>query len=61
MDENKHLADALAEAGLTQVELGETVSDHLRAHGHAGTVGDRTVRNWLTGKTVGLIHGSAKP
>ncbi|MBA9055286.1 XRE family transcriptional regulator [Streptomyces murinus] len=51
MDENKHLADALAEAGLTQVELGETVSDHLRAHGHAGTVGDRTVRNWLTGKT----------
>nr|WP_202486202.1 helix-turn-helix transcriptional regulator [Streptomyces sp. SID4985] len=45
------MADALSEAGLTQVELAEAVNDHLRAHGHEGTVSDRTVRNWLTGKT----------
>ncbi|MFD4790201.1 XRE family transcriptional regulator [Streptomyces sp. NPDC058459] len=51
MDENRRLADSLTEAGLTQVELGELVNEHLRKRGREGTVGDRTVRNWLSGRT----------
>lgn len=39
------------EAGLTQAELAEAVNARLRAWGHEGTVSDRTVRHWLTGKT----------
>jgi len=48
---NESFADALGEAGLTQAELAEAVNDYLRSLGRAGTVSDRTVRHWLTGKT----------
>ena len=41
----------MAEAGFTQAELADAVNADLRAAGHEGTVSDRTVRNWLTGKT----------
>ncbi|MFI6349124.1 XRE family transcriptional regulator [Streptomyces sp. NPDC050560] len=51
MEANRHLADALTEAGLTQTELAEAVNDYLRSVGRDGTVSDRTVRHWLTGKT----------
>ncbi|MFJ5222796.1 multiprotein-bridging factor 1 family protein [Streptomyces sp. NPDC088400] len=51
MEENRHLVDALKEAGLTQTELAESVNDYLRSIGREGTVSDRTVRHWLTGKT----------
>ncbi|MGI5256783.1 helix-turn-helix transcriptional regulator [Streptomyces angustmyceticus] len=51
MKANESLADALGEAGLTQAELAEAVNDYLRSLGRAGTVSDRTVRHWLTGKT----------
>ncbi|MGX1799446.1 XRE family transcriptional regulator, partial [Streptomyces albidoflavus] len=51
MAANTYLAEALTEAGHTQEELAEAVNDYLRALGRAGTVSDRTVRNWLTGKT----------
>ncbi|MFI5756423.1 XRE family transcriptional regulator [Streptomyces sp. NPDC051569] len=51
MEANRHLADALKEAGLTQNELAESVNDYLRSVGREGTVSDRTVRHWLTGKT----------
>lgn len=51
MEANRHLADALSEAGLTQAELAEAVNDYLRSIGREGTVSDRTVRHWLTGKT----------
>ncbi|MFI8850378.1 helix-turn-helix transcriptional regulator [Streptomyces sp. NPDC053499] len=51
MEANRNLADALSEAGLTQAELAEAVNDYLRSLGKEGTVSDRTVRHWLTGKT----------
>lgn len=51
VEANRHLADALTEAGLTQTELAEAVNDYLRSLGKEGTVSDRTVRHWLTGKT----------
>lgn len=51
MKANESLAGALGEAGLTQAELAEAVNDYLRSLGRAGTVSDRTVRHWLTGKT----------
>lgn len=41
----------MAEVGLTQAELAEAVNADLRRAGYGGTVSDRTVRNWLTGKT----------
>jgi len=41
----------MAELGLTQAELAEKVNGLLRSHGCEGTVSDRTVRNWVTGKT----------
>jgi transcriptional regulator with XRE-family HTH domain len=41
----------MQEAGFKQAELAEAVNDRLRASGYDGTVSDRTVRNWLTGKT----------
>ncbi len=41
----------MAESGFTQVELAEAMNVGLRAAGYEGTVSDRTVRNWLTGKT----------
>ncbi|UWM49312.1 XRE family transcriptional regulator [Streptomyces carpaticus] len=45
------LGKRMREAGFTQVELADAINTHLRADGHEGTVSDRTVRNWLTGKT----------
>lgn len=41
----------MQERGLTQVELADAVNTRLVCAGHEGTVGDRTIRNWLTGKT----------
>ncbi|MFE3881738.1 helix-turn-helix transcriptional regulator [Streptomyces lydicus] len=51
MKANESLAGAIGEAGLTQTELADAVNDYLRSLGRAGTVSDRTVRHWLTGKT----------
>ncbi|WP_328683121.1 helix-turn-helix transcriptional regulator [Streptomyces sp. NBC_00343] len=51
MEGNASLINAMADLGLKQAELAEAVNDFLRAHGYDGTVSDRTVRNWLTGKT----------
>ncbi|NLU73213.1 helix-turn-helix transcriptional regulator [Streptomyces sp. HNM0575] len=51
MEANEALASALREAGLTQAELAEAVNAYLRSLGREGTVSDRTVRHWLTGKT----------
>ncbi|MYZ38745.1 MULTISPECIES: helix-turn-helix transcriptional regulator [unclassified Streptomyces] len=39
------------ERGCTQAELADAVNGQLRSRGYEGTVSDRTVRNWLTGKT----------
>ncbi|MFP8882799.1 helix-turn-helix transcriptional regulator [Streptomyces mangrovi] len=52
MQRNQNLRSRMLEAGLTQEELAEAVNFRLRADGHEGTVSDRTVRNWLAGKTV---------
>ncbi|WP_018565671.1 helix-turn-helix domain-containing protein [Streptomyces sp. PsTaAH-124] len=52
MTENGSLAGALRESGLTQAELADKVNARLICAGHEGTVSDRTVRNWLTGKTL---------
>lgn len=41
----------MRERGLTQVELSDVVNTRLICAGHEGTVSDRTVRNWLTGRT----------
>lgn len=41
----------MRERGLTQVELADAVNARLIREGHEGTVSDRTVRNWVTGKT----------
>ena len=51
MKANERLAGAMNEMGFTRVELAEAVNRHLRAHGYEGTVSDRTVRHWLTGRT----------
>ncbi|MFE2634062.1 helix-turn-helix domain-containing protein [Streptomyces scopuliridis] len=51
MEGNQKLMSRMDEAGFTQNELAEAVNAYLRALGHDGTVSDRTVRNWLTGKT----------
>ncbi|MEV7682879.1 helix-turn-helix transcriptional regulator [Streptomyces sp. NPDC088341] len=51
MEGNRVLKARMAESGLTQTELAEAVNADLRAAGYDGTVSDRTVRNWLTGKT----------
>jgi len=51
MEENEILIAALDDVGLTQGELADAVNSFLRARGHEGTVSDRTVRFWLTGKT----------
>lgn len=48
---NRLLAKRMAEVGFTQAELAEAVNADLRAAGYEGTVSDRTVRNWLTGKS----------
>ena len=41
----------MQEAGFTQAELADAVNAHLWSAGHEGTVSDRTVRHWLTGRT----------
>ncbi|MBL1119209.1 helix-turn-helix transcriptional regulator [Streptomyces sp. 110] len=51
MEGNGNLISALRESGLTQTALADAVNTHLYRDGHEGTVSDRTVRNWLTGKT----------
>lgn len=51
MEGNQILKARMAESGFTQAELAEAVNADLRAAGYEGTVSDRTVRNWLTGKT----------
>jgi hypothetical protein len=51
VDDNRSLAQAMSEAGRTQAGLADAVNGHLQAAGHDGTVSDRTVRHWLTGKT----------
>ncbi|BFO18162.1 hypothetical protein SHKM778_45500 [Streptomyces sp. KM77-8] len=51
MQGNESLNSAMRESGLTQAELADKVNAHLIRAGHEGTVGDRTIRNWLTGKT----------
>nr|WP_211125932.1 helix-turn-helix transcriptional regulator [Streptomyces yatensis] len=51
MEGNENLISALRESGLTQTALADAVNTHLHRDGHEGTVSDRTVRNWLTGKT----------
>ena len=51
MEGNTSLINAMCELALKQAELAEAVNDFLRARGDEGTVSDRTVRNWLTGKT----------
>ncbi|MFI9392041.1 XRE family transcriptional regulator [Streptomyces bauhiniae] len=51
MEGNESLISAMVELSLTQAELAERLNDHLIRAGHDGTVSDRTVRNWVTGKT----------
>ncbi|MFJ9829371.1 XRE family transcriptional regulator [Streptomyces sp. NPDC101160] len=51
MTENAALQQHMDELGLTQGELVRKLNDWLVEHGHAGTVSDRTVRYWKTGKT----------
>ncbi|MEW1696813.1 XRE family transcriptional regulator [Streptomyces sp. NPDC091278] len=51
MEGNKRLDGAMRERGFKQYELADAVNTHLIGRGHEGTVGDRTVRNWLTGRT----------
>ncbi|MBM9509184.1 XRE family transcriptional regulator [Actinacidiphila acididurans] len=51
MDGNQNLITAMDEAGFTQAKLAEAVNAALWADGLEGTVSDRTVRNWMTGRT----------
>ncbi|MEU0986591.1 XRE family transcriptional regulator [Streptomyces sp. NPDC005953] len=51
MTANVRLKTAVEEAGFTQAELVERLNEQLRTAGHRGTVSDRTVRYWLTGKS----------
>ncbi|MGY5533926.1 helix-turn-helix domain-containing protein [Streptomyces sp. C-3] len=51
MEGNESLSNAMQEQGLTQVELADAVNVRLICSGYEGTVSDRTVRNWVTGKT----------
>jgi hypothetical protein len=51
MEGNQSLSRALQESGLRQTEFADAVNAHLRSRGYDGTVSDRTVRNWLTGRT----------
>lgn len=51
MEGNESLNSAMQEIGLTQVDLADVVNARLMRQGYEGTVSDRTVRNWLTGRT----------
>lgn len=48
---NALLRRKIAEAGFGQAELAEVLNDWLREHGEEGTVSDRMVRYWVTGRT----------
>ncbi|RAG86234.1 XRE family transcriptional regulator [Streptacidiphilus pinicola] len=48
---NAALAQRMTDLGLTQQGLADQVNAELRAAGRRDTVGDRTVRHWLSGKT----------
>ncbi|WP_335971536.1 XRE family transcriptional regulator [Streptomyces sp. CA2R106] len=50
MTGNELLQRKIAQAGFTQAELAEALNDWLRARGEEGTVSDRVVRYWVTGK-----------
>ncbi|WP_243088258.1 hypothetical protein [Streptomyces sp. 891-h] len=51
MTGNFRLQIAMEEHGFTQPELAKAVNAALRAAGERDSVGDRTVRTWLTGKS----------
>ncbi|WP_432746842.1 helix-turn-helix domain-containing protein [Streptomyces sp. JH002] len=51
MEGNEALKARMVESGFTQAELADAVNADLRIVGYEGTVSDRTVRNWLTGKS----------
>lgn len=51
MKPNLCLQEHMDEAGFTQNELADRINVFLVEAGRAGTVSDRTVRQWLTGKT----------
>lgn len=52
MTRNVLLAARMAAAGLTQQELADALNERIESFtGRPGTVGDRQVRNWLTGKS----------
>nr|WSZ96846.1 helix-turn-helix domain-containing protein [Streptomyces sp. NBC_00857] len=53
MTENVLLAARMAAAGLKQQELADALNQRIEIFtGSTGTVSDRQVRNWLTGKSV---------
>ncbi|MGW4731860.1 hypothetical protein ACWEQC_22300 [Streptomyces shenzhenensis] len=52
MTGNFRLKIAMAERGFQQAELAQAVNAELLAVGERDSVGDRTVRTWLTGKTT---------
>ncbi|MET7784746.1 XRE family transcriptional regulator [Streptomyces mirabilis] len=51
MDGNERFISVMDERGMTQVELVDAINTCLICAGHEGTVSDRTVRHWRTGKT----------
>ncbi|MGW4730538.1 XRE family transcriptional regulator [Streptomyces shenzhenensis] len=52
MTGNLRLKIAMAERGFQQAELAQAVNAELLTAGERDSVGDRTVRTWLTGKTT---------
>ncbi|MEU3529679.1 hypothetical protein AB0E62_38550 [Streptomyces sp. NPDC038707] len=51
MEGNFRLQAHMVDHAFKQGVLADRVNEELKAAGHNGTVGDRTVRNWVTGKT----------
>jgi hypothetical protein len=52
VDANMLLAERMAAAGLKQQELADALNERIEGFtGKVGTVTDRHVRNWLTGRT----------
>ncbi|WP_436952176.1 hypothetical protein [Streptomyces sp. SudanB182_2057] len=51
MEGNSRLQAHMVEHAFKQSVLADRVNEELKAAGHKGTVGDRTVRNWVTGRT----------
>ncbi|MDT0566999.1 hypothetical protein RM704_05765 [Streptomyces sp. DSM 3412] len=51
MEGNFRLQAHMTEHAFNQGALADRVNEELKAAGHKGTVGDRTVRNWVTGKS----------